>query len=66
MRLVPACALFLTQFALADTYSIQIPSPSSPGPARQMGANKAPDGTTITYDNLSLLKNGQPWLPIMG
>ncbi|HLK56346.1 MAG TPA: beta-galactosidase, partial [Chthonomonadaceae bacterium] len=31
-----------------------------------MGAARRPDGQTLTADSRSLLKNGRPWLPVMG
>jgi hypothetical protein len=32
----------------------------------KMGTPTSPDGHTITFSNRSLLKDGKPWLPVMG
>lgn len=32
----------------------------------KMGSNKAPNGSTLSYNSRYLVKNGKPWFPIMG
>ncbi|MEM5314388.1 beta-galactosidase [Paraburkholderia sp. JHI869] len=32
----------------------------------RMGTSKAPDGQTLTINNQYLVKDGKPWLPVMG
>jgi beta-galactosidase len=47
------------------TVTVQTPSaPSAEG--FKMGTAAAPDGSTLTLDNRSLLLNGRRWTPVMG
>ena len=36
-----------------------------PGPT-QLGSKRAPDGSTLTVNNQYLMRDGKPWLPVMG
>lgn len=48
---------------LTVTTTAEAPAPAE---SYQMGASTRPDGSTLTLDRQSLLRNGQPWLPVMG
>jgi hypothetical protein len=72
-----ACAsLCLLSPLSAETLSLTISAPASPGQPRYMGdgpgsstpppAAISPRYGTLGYDNQSLLRDGKPWLPIMG
>ncbi|MGA3159997.1 MAG: beta-galactosidase [Terracidiphilus sp.] len=42
-------------------------SNAAPGPVpTQLGTNRAPGGSTITINNQYLLRDGKPWIPVMG
>ena len=60
-------AVLLPFSVSAATMNLKVsaPSPSSP-PAFALGSNRAPDGTTLTLDTRSLLRNGRRWIPVMG
>jgi beta-galactosidase len=32
----------------------------------QLGANRAPDGSTLTVNSQYLMRDGKPWIPVMG
>jgi hypothetical protein len=62
--------------AWGETLTLEIKPPAPPGQARYMGAgsgsttptdaNRSPKYGTVGYDNLTLLRDGKPWLPVMG
>ena len=69
------CALFTVSLLIGYTlahsqpyYTIDISKQSYPIKENflKMGSNKAPDGTTLSYNSRYLVKNGKPWFPIMG
>jgi hypothetical protein len=41
-----------------------IPTPS-PVPTK-LGSNRAPDGSTLTVNSQYLMRDGKPWIPVMG
>ena len=54
--------------ARAQSMTLQLasPAPGSSAEVFHLGANRAPDGTTLTVDRRSLLLNGRRWAPVMG
>lgn len=75
-RIVAGMALITATIARGETLTLDIKPPAPPGKARYMGAGagsittpegaQSPNFGAVGYDNLSLLKNGKPWLPVMG
>ncbi len=67
-RLVLILTPILASTALhAAPLTISLPRPAAPAPETfAMGTAKNPAGTTLSLDSRSLLRNGQPWVPVMG
>ena len=77
IRSMRPSALFIFIFALSGVLCAQPPAnrlvfdatASSDAPKHvptQLGSNRAPDGSTITVNNQYLMRNGKPWIPVMG
>jgi len=50
-----------------DPFAIQIKVPAPPETGYfKMGTARRPDGDELTLDSRSLLRDGKPWLPVMG
>jgi beta-galactosidase len=60
--------LFTKGFSQQPDYSIRISNSKVQvlSVHLQLGSNKDPHGNTLDANSLSFLKNGKPWLPVMG
>jgi hypothetical protein len=53
--------------AMAETHVIDATKiPGTPPQQYKMGTAARPDGRTVTVSSTSLLRDGKPWLPVMG
>jgi len=51
----------------AEPLAITITQPGTPSTRGfAMGSSTRPDGSTITLDSQNLLRDGRPWMPVMG
>lgn len=70
VRLLVAASLLLVATPAmhsAASHEIAIATPEPPqGGGFAMGTSEHPDGTTLGLDSRSLLRDGKPWLPVMG
>jgi hypothetical protein len=77
MRLMRPLKVSLVVFVVACCSYAQPPanrlvfdataSNAAPKPVpTQLGSNRAPDGSTITVNNQYLMRDGKPWIPVMG
>jgi hypothetical protein len=59
---------FFSSITKANVLTVDASAPASPisGDTFKMGAARAPDGRELTVNNISLMKDGKPWLPVMG
>ena len=67
-HLAPALALAAiaaAAFAFADTVAVQIAKPPANGLVKHMGAQSPKQGD-IGWDAASLVRDGKPWIPVMG
>ncbi len=65
--MLPFLGLGLIATVAAAPLTITVPAPP-PAPAGliTMGADRQPDGSTLTVDRASLRLDGRPWVPAMG
>ena len=62
-----AALALLPAAASAEVLTITLPKTAAPAPAAfSMGTARSPSGTTLTLDSRSLLRDGKPWIPVMG
>jgi len=65
LPVLAALGLAATLAAAPLTLTVPAVEPAAAGKFN-MGAARAPDGTTLTLDSRSFLLNGRPWTPVMG
>ena len=64
--LVSACCLYAQPPANRLVFDATA-SNAAPRPVpTQLGSNRAPDGSTITVNSQYLMRDGKPWIPVMG
>ena len=71
MKTLLPTALFSTLLSpIATSLDLQVdatkPEPALKSGHFNMGTAKAPNGSTLEANNRFVLKDGQPWLPLMG
>jgi hypothetical protein len=66
MNWLLALALGASPAAFAETVSVEIRPTPGAGLPKHMGAAVSPKQGRMEWDAMSLLKNGKPWLPVMG
>ncbi|HVT79467.1 MAG TPA: beta-galactosidase [Phycisphaerae bacterium] len=59
-------ALGVSTAAFAETVSVEIHPAPGAGLPKHMGTQVSPKQGRMEWDAMSLLKNGKPWLPVMG
>jgi hypothetical protein len=65
---ISAGTTFMTTRAPAQSLPIDASAipPKATTEGFKMGTPRTPDGRTLTFSNRSLLRDGKPWLPVMG
>lgn len=57
----------MTAFARASEFSITVLTISEPTEAEfRMGAERSPTGSVLTLNSRYLIRDGRPWMPVMG
>jgi len=64
--LVFVCCLYAQPPANRLVFDARTSSPAPRPVLTQLGSNRAPDGSTITVNSQYLMRNGKPWIPVMG
>ncbi|HVU18494.1 MAG TPA: beta-galactosidase [Candidatus Didemnitutus sp.] len=67
LALILNCFIGLVTFTYGETLSIAVRAPAPPvAEGFHLGTPTRPDGTTLTVDSASFLRNGHPFIPVMG
>jgi hypothetical protein len=68
LPLIAALSVGLHAQSAAHRLTFDATAPSvAPKPVpTQLGTNHAPDGSTLTVNSQYLMRNGKPWIPVMG